>query len=201
MNFPNISADQALQRLIEGNNRFVQGEVNFTGLRREALLNLAGAQHPFATILGCSDSRVPPELVFNVGLGELFVVRVAGNVFSPEVAGSFQYAGTHLNTQLFVVLGHEGCGAVSAALKTRDDGELQRSRIQLLIDRILPGLPQFEPGLTPESKLAKAVESNVRWTVNQILETPEGRIRQTEGRVKILGAIYEIETGAVRFLN
>ena len=99
------------------------------------------------------------------------------------------------------MLGHEGCGAVSAALKTRDDGELQRSRIQLLVDQILPGLPQLEPGLTPESKLARAVESNLRWTVNQILETPQGRIRQTEGRVKIFGAIYEIGTGAVRFLN
>src|SRR5215471_13440828 len=165
MTAANIPADEALQRLIEGNNRFVQGEVNFTGLRREALLNLAGAQHPFATILGCSDSRVPPELVFNVGLGELFVVRVAGNVFSPEVAGSFQYAGTHLNTQLFVVLGHEGCGAVGAALKSRDEGERHRSRIQMLVERIVPGLPEFETGLTFESKLATAVESNVRWTV------------------------------------
>jgi carbonic anhydrase len=104
---------------------------------------MAAGQRPFATILGCSDSRVPPELIFDAGMGERFVIRVAGNVVSPEIAGTLQYAGSHLGTQLFVVLGHEGCGAVSAALKTRDDGELHRSRIQLLVERILPGLPQL----------------------------------------------------------
>jgi len=140
MNSSGGSADEALQRLTAGNERFVRGEVTFTGLRREALLALTAEQRPFATILGYSDSRVPPELIFDAGLGELFVVRVAGNVFSPEIAASLQYAGSHLDTPLFVVLGPEGCGAVSAPLKTRDEGELHRSRIQLLVERILPGL-------------------------------------------------------------
>lgn len=200
MEVSRVPADEALRRLIAGNERFVSGEVSFAGLRKEALLDLAAGQSPFATILGCSDSRVPPELIFDAGLGELFVVRVAGNVFSPEIAGTLQYAGAHLGTELFVVMGHEGCGAVSAALKTRDEGEVQRSRIQLLVEKILPGLPQNDPQLSLQARLAQAVESNVRWTVQQILETPEGQRRRAEGRLKLVGAVYEIATGHVRFL-
>src|SRR5262245_55859431 len=97
---PILSADEALARLIAGNARFCRGKPRFTGLCRETLADLAQSQRPFATILGCSDSRVPPELVFDAGLGELFVVRVAGNVLSAEVAGSLQYAGAHLQTPL-----------------------------------------------------------------------------------------------------
>ena len=197
----NIPADEALRRLIAGNERFVSGETSFSGLQKESLLDLAAGQNPFATILGCSDSRVPPELIFDAGLGDLFVIRVAGNVFSPEIAGSLQYAGAHLNTLLFVVLGHEGCGAVSAALKTRDDGELQLSRIQLLVEKILPGLPPLDRELSPAARLTRSIESNVRWTVRQISETPEGQRRRVEGRIKIVGAIYEIESGRVRLLT
>src|SRR6478736_2208495 len=111
-----ISADEALRRLIEGNQRFLRGEPRESAFRRETLSELAKAQRPYATILGCSDSRVPPEWIFDAGLGELFVVRVAGNILSPEIAGSLQYAGSYLQTPLFVVLGHEGCGAIAAAL-------------------------------------------------------------------------------------
>ena len=201
MEVSSVSADEALCRLIAGNERFVSGQVSFSGLRKESLLNLAVGQRPFATILGCSDSRVPPELIFDAGLGDLFVIRVAGNVFSAEIAASLQYAGHHLGTELFVVLGHEGCGAVSAALQTRDQDEQHRSRIQLLIEKILPALPRFDPRVTPAARLAQAVEANVRWTVRQIMETPEGRARLAEGRLKLAGAIYEIESGRVRFLD
>lgn len=201
MDVANVPADEALRRLIAGNERFVSGEVSFAGLQKESRREMAAGQRPFATILGCSDSRVPPELIFDVGMGELFVIRVAGNIVSDEIAGTLQYAGAHLGTELFVVMGHQGCGAVSAALKTRDEGELHRSRIQLLVEKILPGLPPSDPELSPEARLAQAVESNVRWTVQQILETPEGRARQAEGRLKLVGAIYEIETGHVRFLE
>src|SRR5262245_37205573 len=92
------SADEVLARLIAGNERFLRGEVRRAGLQRETLADLAKGQRPYATILGCSDSRVPPEVIFDAGLGEVFVVRVAGNVFSPEIAGSLQYAGSHLQT-------------------------------------------------------------------------------------------------------
>jgi carbonic anhydrase len=139
-----ISAEQARQRLVTGNERFLNGTSRLRTLTRADFSDLVQGQHPFTTILGCSDSRVPPELIFDTGPGDLFVIRVAGNVFSPEVARSLQYAGSHLNTPLFVVLGHEGCGAVSAALATRDQGGDQHSRIQLLVNAILPGLPQFD---------------------------------------------------------
>jgi carbonic anhydrase len=195
------SADEALARLIAGNERFLRGESHTSGVPREKLATLAHGQRPFATILGCSDSRVPPEWIFDAGLGELFVIRVAGNVVSPEIAGSLQYAGSHLQTPLFVVLGHEGCGAVSAALATRYEGTQHLSRIQILVDSIIPALPEFDLRLSPQKRLARAVESNVRWTVQQIMNTPEAKARVAEGRVKLVGAIYEIETGRVRFLD
>src|SRR5262245_47490838 len=132
------SAGEALARLMAGNERFLRGEARCAGLKRETLADLAKGQRPYATILGCSDSRVPPEWIFDAGLGELFVIRVAGNVLSPEVAGSLQYAGSHLQTPLFVVLGHEGCGAVSAAIDSKYRGAQFRSRIQLLVDAIVP---------------------------------------------------------------
>ena len=196
-----ISAEEARQRLIDGNQRFVRGESRLSGLPRETLAELARGQHPFATILGCSDSRVSPERIFDAELGELFVVRVAGNVLGPAVAGSLQYAGAHLQTPLFVVLGHEGCGAIQAALAAKHQGVQQRSRIQLLVDDIMPALDGLDPRLTAEASMAQAVEANVRWTVRTILESPEGQARQAEGRVKIMGAIYDIETGRVRFLD
>lgn len=196
-----VSAEQALQRLIAGNERFVQGEARLPGLVQETLKGLVNSQQPYATILGCSDSRVPPELVFDSGLGELFVIRVAGNVLSPEIAGSLQFAGSHLDTPLFVVLGHQACGAVMAALQTRDQNERHESRIQILVDSIVHGLPPSDPASSPVKRLAQAVESNVRWTVKQILQTPERQARLAEKKMKIVGAIYEITTGRVRFLD
>jgi carbonic anhydrase len=195
------TADEALARLVEGNRRFLQGKVRRTAFRRETLADLAKGQRPYATILGCSDSRVPPELVFDAGLGELFVIRVAGNILSPEVAGSLQYAGSYLETPLFVVLGHEGCGAIAAALATKHEGEQFRSRVQLLLASVVPGLPDLDPQLSPGKRLSRAVESNVRWTVRQILDSPEGRARVAEGHMKFVGAVYDIKTGRVRLLT
>jgi Carbonic anhydrase len=192
-----VSADEALLRLKAGNERFVSGAARFPTVQKEILADLTKGQHPYATILSCSDSRVPPELIFDAGFGELFIIRVAGNVMSPEVAGSLQYAGRHLRTLLFLVLGHTNCGAVAAAVDTLLHGTRQHSRIQLLIDHILPGLAE----LNPESMPGQAVEANVRWTMRQILESPEGQERQAQGRMKLVGAIYEIETGYVRFLE
>ena len=197
---PVLTADEALQRLIKGNLRFLRGEARFPTVQKEILANLAQGQRPYATILGCSDSRVPPELIFDAGFGELFIVRVAGNVLSPEIMGSLQYAGSHLHTPLFVVLGHSGCGAVQAALETQRRGVQHRARIQYLIDNILPGLPDPDPRLPPAAQLECAVEANVRWTLSQLLETPEGQARMAEGRMKLVGAIYAIESGCVRFL-
>jgi carbonic anhydrase len=198
---PAVSADEALQRLKAGNERFLSGSARFPTVQKEILADLAKGQHPYATILSCSDSRVPPELIFDAGFGELFIIRVAGNVVSEEIAGSLQYAGRHLCTPLFVVLGHTGCGAIKAAIDTKLHGTHQHSRIQILIDRILPGIADLDPRLSLESMLNEGVEANVRWSMRQIFDTPEGRERQADRSVKLVGAIYEIETGRVRFLG
>ncbi len=196
---PEISADQALQRLIEGNERFVRGEAKFPTVCKETLADLARGQKPFATILGCSDSRVPPELIFDANFGELFIIRVAGNVISNEVKGSLQYAGAHLKTPLFLVLGHEGCGAVSAALHYRRSSEQQKSYIQILIDNITAGLPAVLDGAS-DDEMPAAVEANVRWSVEQIRRTPEWQNALRAGS-KIFGAVYRITSGTVQFLD
>jgi len=197
---PKYTADEALARLVAGNERFVRGEARFPTVQKEILAELAKGQHPYATILGCSDSRVPPELVFDAGFGELFIIRVAGNVISPEVMGSMQYAGIHLRTPLFVVLGHEGCGAVNAALAARH-GAQEPARIALLLDTIVPGLRDLPDALTPDEEMRAAVEANVRWSMHQIQETPEAKARAAEGVMKLVGGVYELDTGRVRFLS
>jgi carbonic anhydrase len=194
------SAEWGLQKLIAGNQRFLRGEARFPTVCKETLADLARGQQPFATILGCSDSRVPPELIFDANFGELFIVRVAGNVISPEVMGSLQYAGAHLRTPLFVVLGHEGCGAVEAALKTKREGHEHRTRIQLLVNSILPGLPDINSQASTVEQMNVAVEANVRWSIHQILETQEGKNAIKAG-AKLVGAVYEIASGRVRLLS
>ena len=179
----------------------MNGTATFPTAQKESLAGLAEVVHPYATILSCSDPRVPPEMIFDAGLGELFIVRVAGNVISPEVGGSLQYAFQHLRTPLFVVLGHTHCGAVAAALDTRLRGRQQLSRIQILVDHILPGLADLDLSLDPEALHTAAVEANVQWSMRQIRETPEGRNYKAEGRVKLVGAVYQVETGRVRFFE
>jgi carbonic anhydrase len=195
------TADEVLTRLREGNERFVHGKARFPTIQKEILAELAKGQQPYATILGCSDSRVPPELVFDAGFGELFIIRVAGNVISPEVTGTLQYAGVHLRTPLFVVLGHEGCGAVQAALAAKFRGARDRSRIERLLENITPGLDGISPDASPEVQLRAGVEANVRWAMQQLLETPEAKARAAEGVMKLVGAVYELSTGRVRFLS
>jgi carbonic anhydrase len=194
------TADQALARLVAGNARFVRGKARFPTVKKEILAGLAKAQSPYATIVGCSDSRVPPELVFDAGFGELFIVRIAGNVVSPEIMGTLQYAAVHLHTPLFVILGHEGCGAVQAALAAKFEGVRERRRIARLLTRILPGLRGLRRGPNPQARLRAAVEANVRWSIRQLRDTPEGKARMKEGVLKLVGAIYELKTGRVRFL-
>src|SRR6185295_10339916 len=132
--------------------------------------------------------------------GELFIVRIAGNVISLEVMGSLQYAAVHLHTPLFVVLGPEGCGAVQAALAVKLQGKRERARIELLLEKVLPGLREIDADLPPQGQLDAAVEANVRWSMHQLLDTPEGKARIAEGVMKLVGAIYELATGRVRFL-
>lgn len=195
-----ITAEEGLKRLITGNERFLKGTARFPTIHKEVLAHLAKAQRPYATIIGCSDSRVPPELIFDADFGELFVIRVAGNVMSAEVAGSLQYAGIHLRTPLFVVLGHENCGAVKAALDLKFRSAIIPKRIEVLLQGILPCLETIDKETEPTLQMKMAVEANVRWTMRQIAESPEGRARTEEGIYMLVGAICDIETGRVRFL-
>lgn len=200
MNETNVSAEVALQRLVDGNARFVRGEARFPTVCKETLAELAKGQKPYATIVGCSDSRVPPELIFDANFGDLFIVRVAGNVISAEVMGSLQYAGAHLHTPLFMVLGHEGCGAVKAAVSSKLHDVQHQSRIQILVDNMLPGLDRIDEHIPEDQQIGQAVEANVRWSMHQLAESPEGSAALREGRAKLVGAVYEIATGHVRFL-
>jgi len=197
---PVCTAEEALARLKEGNARFVSGHARFPTVQKEVLAELAKGQRPYATVLGCSDSRVPPELVFDAAFGELFIIRVAGNVLGPSIAGTLQYAGAHLHTPLFVVLGHEGCGAVEAAIDAKFHGARHRSRIALLLENILPALDCLDRTLPPAAQLGAAVEANVRWTIRQLLESPEVKARAVQDDVKLVGAVYDLVTGRVRFL-
>ena len=199
--YPQISAAEGLKRLAEGNERFLNGTARFPTVQKDVLASLSHEQHPYATILGCSDSRVPPELIFDANFGELFVIRVAGNVLSIEIAGSMQYAGMFLKTPLFVVLGHDNCGAVQAALDMKYRDARVPRRFELLVQNILPGLEEIDEQTEPEMQIAHAVEANVRWTMRQIAQSPEGRARAAEGVYRLVGAIFEIETGRVRFLD
>jgi carbonic anhydrase len=195
------TAEQALSRLKAGNARFVSGHARFPTVQKEVLAQLARGQEPYATILGCSDSRVPPELVFDAGFGELFVVRVAGNVLGASILGTLQYAGTHLHTPVFVVLGHEGCGAVKAAIAAKFHGATHKSRIEVLLENILPALDGLDGSQPVDALLRSAVEANVRHTVRQLLASPEAKARLAEGTMKLVGAVYDLQLGSVRFLE
>jgi carbonic anhydrase len=190
-----------LERLLAGNARFVAGaSVRSTPTRRK-LLHLVKGQRPFATVLGCSYSRVPLELLFDQGFGDLFIVRVAGNIVSASVLGSLQYGWAQLRTPLFLVLGHEGCGAVEAALALKFKGVKARRRIAVLLRTMLPGLKGVDPKLRGKVLLRAAVEANVRWSMRQLAETPEGRLIRREGWAMLAGAVYELHTGRVRLLD
>ena len=194
-------ADDALERLRAGNARFVRGKAQFPRTCKTVLAALAKEQKPYVTIVGCSDSRVPPELLFDAGFGDLFVVRLAGNVVSAEAGGTLKYAAAHLQTPLFVVLGHEGCGAVQAALAAKFEGVRLHMRIEVLLQSILPALDGVSPALPPKERLRAGVEANVRWTVRRIAQSPEGQVKQEGRAVRLVGAVVELSTGVVRFLD
>ncbi|HXF45477.1 MAG TPA: carbonic anhydrase [Burkholderiaceae bacterium] len=201
-----VSAREALDRLREGNRRFVAergGEMSTGGTRRRALV---GGQAPFAIVLGCSDSRVPAEIVFDQGLGDLFVIRVAGNVVAPSQVGSVEFAAERFGTRLVVVLGHSLCGAVQATLEELQRPSAVRSRnLSSIVDRIRPAVePLLETGAhaPPQSLLATAVRANIRASCNhlrhgsQIIE----QLIQTEGLL-VVGAEYSLESGLVDFFD
>jgi carbonic anhydrase len=137
-------AKEVLARLQQGNRRFMADKPYHVHEKSSWRSLLVEAQKPFATVIGCSDSRVPPELIFDVGFGDLFTIRLAGNIIAEDVIGSLQYAGRHLRTSLVVVLGHEGCGAVTATVEEMLDKPQEPKHIEALIQSIKPGLSKLD---------------------------------------------------------
>jgi carbonic anhydrase len=195
------SSDAAFERLLAGNRRFVAGKSEHAGdtvQRREELKN---SQHPFAIIVCCSDSRVAPELVFDQGLGDLFVARVAGNVTDPAVLGSVSYAVHHLHAPLLVVLGHQGCGAVKAALMEPADLAKEPEEIQALVHYVQPALKNLSPTLTGNDRLRAAIAANVRRSVSQLEQASAIKEAVAEKHLKIIGGVYSLDSGKVELLR
>jgi carbonic anhydrase len=192
---------EAIAMLKAGNARFVAGKSTRIPVTPEALAKSEKGQHPFATILGCSDSRVPIELIFDQGLGDLFVIRLAGNVVDTDVEGSIEYAVAHLKTKLIVVLGHEGCGAVTAAMAAKDEREKEPVGIRKLVQQIEPALEGINPDLPQSERLQLGVEANVRQSVKEILAFPGHNEARKKGLFDIVGSVYELHTGRVRLVD
>jgi carbonic anhydrase len=202
-----ISANEALERLREGNRRFVAGEHTIdelaSGIRRMAVVS---GQRPIAAILGCSDSRVPVEVVFDQGFGDLFVIRVAGNVVAPSQIGSVEFAAERLGTRLVVVLGHTRCGAVTATLEDLQRPVSNQSwNMNSIVGRIRPsveGLLATELKNDPERLIDQAVRANVRASVNQLRHGSDvlELLLRRDG-LRVVGAEYSLETGIVDFFD
>ncbi len=196
-----MDSEEALLRLVAGNQRFVRGESIHPHESADWRRHVADDHSPLATILGCSDAHVPPEIIFDQGLGDLFVVRVAGNLVSADTLGSVLYAGAYWATRLFVVLGHDGCGVVKAALDEKARHARQPGQIEALVQHILPAMHDIDPAAAPALQLAAAVEANVRWSVEKISQMRSAQKAVQQKRVRIVGAVYEVQTGQVRFLD
>ncbi|HUB98169.1 MAG TPA: carbonic anhydrase [Stellaceae bacterium] len=193
-----ITAAEARKRLVAGNARFVAGKPLRAdhSARRETV---APAQMPFAIVLGCSDSRVPPEILFDQGLGDLFIIRVAGNIADDLAMGSMEYAVGHFSTPLIVVLGHEKCGAVSAAVSSVSSGTMPPPHIDSLVTAIKPAV-EASKGM-PGDPVENAITTHVRQTVAMLKSTgPVFADAVSQGHLEIVGAEYHLASGRVTFL-
>lgn len=202
-----LTASQALQRLKEGNARFVAGAEG--DARRYGPPDSRGTvkqQEPIAIVLGCSDARVPAEMVFDQGVGDLFVIRVAGNIVAPSQVDSVEFAASQFGTRLVVVLGHTLCGAVLATIDEVRRAESERSQsLRAIVDRVRPAVePILASGVEddPQAMITRAVRANIRASVEQLKDGSEGirRLAEDEGLV-FVGAEYSLETGVVEFLE
>ncbi|MBO9540518.1 carbonic anhydrase [bacterium] len=193
---PVSSGDEALTILMAGNKRYLTETFRHSGHGTQRRGEIAKVQHPVALVLGCADSRVPPELVFDQGLGDLFTVRVAGNVADASVLGSIEYAVGHLDVPLVMVLGHEHCGMVEATLK----GGQAEGHLQHLAEAIRPALVSVDK--RTGDVLDAAVRANVRYVVQQLkVSKPLLADRIKAGKLKVVGARYDLDTGEVELLS
>ena len=202
-----LPAKEALERLREGNRRFVSGtRTSDTLVSHARRPEFAQEQQPYAIILGCSDARVPAEIIFDQGLGDLFVIRVAGNIVAPSQVGSVEFAASRFGTRLVVVLGHSQCGAVLATLEELQRPSANRSRnLSSIVDRVRPsveGLLKTELKQDPDALVRHAVRANVGVSVSHLRHGSEllEQLNQSQGLV-VVGAEYSLETGVVEFFD
>lgn len=194
-----LPPDAALARLREGNQRFVRGEGSAV---RTWHPGLADGQWPFAVVLGCADSRAPAEYVFDQGLGDLFVIRVAGNIVAPSLIGSAEFAASEFGTRLIVVMGHTHCGAIGATVRVLEQGgPPESSNLRSIVDRVAPHVRHlFEEPADARSVHLAAVRANAVASAHELREaSPFLQKLVGLGRVKIVAAVYDLETGVVSF--
>ncbi len=200
-----LAPSDAIRRLIDGNQRFLNGSANVAGRLFRAEL-AETPQRPFAIVLGCSDSRTPVETLFDEGFGELFVVRIAGNIVAPSVVGSIEFAASQFGTRLVVVMGHTRCGAIDATLRSIETGDSPGStNIQSITHRIRPHIEELSEaasGLIDAKVLRECMRANVRASADHLRHG--SRLLEDlvlAGRVVVVGAEYELETGRVNFFD
>jgi carbonic anhydrase len=189
-----LSPDEALQKLIAGNQRFAEHHPQYPDQSAARMLEVAQAQHPFATVLSCADSRVPAEIVFDQGIGDIFDVRIAGNIATPAALGSIEYAVALLETPLLMVLGHERCGAVTAAVQN----EPLPGAISTFVKAILPAVEQVKN--QPGDQIDNAVTANVAYQIEQLKRSSLLTERLQAGKLKIVGGRYDLDTGLIRLV-
>jgi carbonic anhydrase len=196
-----LQPDSVLQWLMTGNTQFSHGQFDAHGVDSSLRMHLSGGQHPKAVIITCSDSRVPPELVFDKGLGDLFVIRVAGNIIDDAVLGSVEYAVEHLHTPLIVVMGHKNCGAISAAVSDLQDPAKSgiNNHIRALTDRIEQAVNTVN--LDEKDMTRKALLSNVMFSVDLLRKSRPVLAEEVgKGDLRIEGAVYDVTSGKVEWL-
>jgi carbonic anhydrase len=196
-NQPAVAPAEAISKLKEGNGRYTSGNLQHPGQTTERRAELANGQHPFAIIVSCSDSRVPPEIVFDQGLGDLFICRVAGNVTDDHSLGSIEYAVDHLGVRLILVLGHQRCGAVQAAKETIAAKGKAPGHVESLVTAIKPAVEA-----TAKDDLDATIKANVKNVVQALRSsTPILKAKVDSGEVQVTGGYYSLDTGAVTFLG
>jgi carbonic anhydrase len=198
----NVTSDEAFRRLVDGNSRFLQGKsVHPNGGSARVVETGTKGQHPFVSFLSCSDSRVPLEILFDQGIGDIFVVRVAGNVCGTSEMGSIEYAVEHVGTPLLVVLGHTECGAVKAAVTEAE----AHDHIKFLVNMIAPAVSKARaehPDLHGIELAPVATEANVWQSIEELFKhSPATRHRVQSGKLKVIAAIYDVKSGQIRWLG
>ena len=190
---------KSLKKLVEGNKRFAEGKSIHPNLGNELRNSLLTGQTPFAAVIACSDSRVPVEIIFDVGLGDLFVIRSAGHVLSKEALGSLEYA-VGLGVNLIVVMGHDNCGAINAALQTYKDKKNITDNLETLLNHIYPVFKEIDT--KAEDAIDKAVISNINYQVQSIMKKDAYLAKKIKDQnILLVGAKYNLKTGLIDFFE